>query len=470
MNRSVSVWIATACVLLTACRGEAPVQRREGPPRLASVKELSAAEQQYGHSAVADPKVTYQPEVVMLSAGADAIRSASADGLTWTLDPGSEGAANIQRGKVLLLTSRAAGRVLDVKKTTAGLQVVLGPADITEIVRDGQFSLDQPVNFDQAASYTKPDVFDPQVTVDPLLAMFHHPAGYGTFVGPVLARQVTQHRFTMTPLVGSQGIGVRIASDASGVRFLGEVVLYIKAPSLRFNLDIRGGKVNVCEVELKGVAGLMVAFEAALPSPTSANINERRYAPVDFYIPVTGMGVPFAVNVRQIFELKTAFTSTGTFKGRGYYTFTGGLHAGYRDGQFSLGGPTGFSGKETLLTSMKGVAFGVTGLVMTHHANVIVGVGLAGFVAGPYVFVNSSVALTRGSSLGMIMCNQESFSMAVGAGVGYNIPQPVTSAINSILRALNIREEIQGSGGIQTKPMMIVSKGWYHPAVQACGG
>jgi hypothetical protein len=68
------------------------------------------------------------------------------------------------------------------------------------------------------------------------------------------------------------------------------------------------------------------------------------------------------------------------------------------------------------------------------------------------------------------MCNQESFSMAVGAGVGYNIPQPVTSAINSILRALNIREEIQGSGGIQTKPMMIVSKGWYHPAVQACGG
>jgi hypothetical protein len=470
MKRVSAVSLLIACALMIGCRGETPVQRKEGPPRLVSVNELSPAEKVYGHSARPDPKVTYQPHVVMLPAGAGAIRSMSTDGLVWTLDPNSEGASSIQPGKVLLLTSRAAGRVLDVKKTTAGLQVVLGPAELTEIVQDGKFSLEQPVNFEHATPFTRPEVFDPQVTVAPLLARSDGLDVNGKFVGPVLASEVTKHRFTMTPLVGAKGIGVRIASDASGVRFLGEVVLYVKAPALRFNLDISGGKVNVCEVELKGVAGLMVTFEAALPSPTSANINERRYAPVDFYIPVTGMGVPFAVNVRQIFELKTAFTSTGTFKGRGYYTFTGGMHAGYRDGQFSLGGPTGFSGKETLLPAMDGVAFGVTGLVMTHHANVIVGVGLAGFVAGPYVFVNSSVALTRGSSLGQIMCNQESFSMAVGAGVGYTMPQPVTNAINSILRALNIRKEIQGSGGIQTNPMMIINKGWYHPPVQACGG
>jgi hypothetical protein len=470
MHRLLAISLVAAGTTLAACGGKAPVQQREpGPPRLVSADELSPAERQYGHSATTDPRVTYQPDVVLLPAGAAAIRSVSDDGLVWTLDADTDGADHIEPGKVLLLTSRATGRVLDVRRTSAGLQVVLGPADITEIVREGHFTLDQALPLDQAAPITRPEIFDPQVTVDALIATAA-PAAPGAGIRLVRDNAVTRHRFTVTPLVGTEGIGVRIASDASGVRFTGEVVLYVKAPTLRFNLDIVGGRINVCEVELAGVAGLMATFEAALPSPTSANINERRYVPVDFSIPVTGMGVPFAVNVRQIFELKTAFTSTGTFKARGYYTFRGGMRAGYRDGRFSMGGPSGFSPKETLLPSMEGVAFGVTGLVMTHHANVIVGVGVAGFVAGPYVFLNSSIALTRGSSLGIIMCNQESLSMAVGAGVGYNIPQPVTAAINSILRALNIRQEIQGSGGVQTKPMMIVQKGWYAPAVKACAG
>ena len=60
--------------------------------------------------------------------------------------------------------------------------------------------------------------------------------------------------------------------------------------------------------------------------------------------------------------------------------------------------------------------------------------------------------------------------MALGAGVGYVIPQAVTRAINSILRALNIKEELKDSGGFQTKPVMLVNTSYYHPAVQACRG
>ena len=503
------VALLSACVMAAGCREQPTArQRSAGPARILKLDELSEAEKRYGHSATPSPAVTYQPDVVLVPDGAEAIRSVSPDGLAWTIDPDSKEAEDIRPGKVLLLTSRAAGRVLGVRRTDEGLRVVLGPVQITEVIREGRFSLDQALDLDQALSFTVPEVFDPAVTVPPVVTssasytrgsfVAAHPCSRlgtgqtfflasararphcdasGTAFPPVRSDQVTVHRFTLTPLVGPRGIGVRIVSDASGVHFLGEAVLYLKAPRLFFNLDIKGGQIVTCEVQLDGAAGLMMTFEAASPSPMAANINHRRYAPVDFSIPVSGMGVPFAVNVRQIFQLQTAFTSTGTIKANVYYQLTGGLRTGYRDGKWSMGGPTGVTpvkNLDNLLLSTQGVALGVTGMVMTHQASVMVGIGAFGFLTGPYGYLNSSVTVTRGSSAGILQgpltCKQGTLSMGVGAGVGYRIPQPVTGAINSILRALNIREEIQGSGGLQTDPVIIVNMGRYHPSLQICGG
>jgi hypothetical protein len=508
IQRLVIAGLLTACVMVAGCREQTPSrQRSAGPPRILTLDELTEAEKRYGHSATPSAAVTYQPDVMMLPAGADAIRSVSPDGLVWTIDPGSKDAEDIRPGKVLLVTSRAAGRVLGVQKTNEGLRVVLGPVQITEVIREGRFSLDQALDLDQSLSFTVPEVFDPTVTVAPIvtssadqppvslagtLTCGARGSGGGVFhlaaarprcdpgamaIDPVGFDQVTVHRFTLTPLVGARGIGVRIVSDASGVHFLGEAVLYLNAPRLYFNLDIRGGQIVVCEVQLDGAAGLMMTFEAASPSPMAANINEKRYAPVDFSIPVTGMGVPFAVNVRQIFQLQTAFTSTGTIKANVYYKLKGGVRMGYRDGKWSMGGPTGVTpvnNLDNLLLSTQGAAIGVTGMVMTHHANVMVGIGAFGFLTGPYGYLNSSVTVTRGSSIGILQgpltCKQGTLSMGVGAGVGYRIPEPVTGAINSILRALNIREQIQGSGGLQTDPVIIVNMGRYHPSLEICGG
>ena len=110
-----------------------------------------------------------------------------------------------------------------------------------------------------------------------------------------------------------------------------------------------------------------------------------------------------------------------------------------------------------MLPSIKGVAIGVTGLTLTHRVDVIVGLGAAGFVAGPYGYLNSSVGITRGSSVGFDagfgvlghgqVCKQESVAIAAGA-VRYQMPQPVTDTINFLLSALHINERIQGRGGI----------------------
>ena len=59
--------------------------------------------------------------------------------------------------------------------------------------------------------------------------------------------------------------------------------------------------------------------------------------------------------------------------------------------------------------------------------------------------------------------------MHLGAGVGYQMPEQVASAINAVLSVLGIRERIKSSGGLETKPMLIVQKGWKQPEVGACG-
>lgn len=474
--RTVAAPLLAMLGLLGACSGTPDQPSQTGTARFPRLDELSDAEKRYGMAPRRSPDVTLQPDVVLMPDGPKAVREMGADGFTWTIDPDAEGAGDIEPGTVLLLTSRAAGRVLDVQRTSEGLRVVLGPAEITEFIREGAFDLDQPVNLDQSLQFTIPEVFDPVIPVEPVVASTSRPFAALASYPPAAPAAAGAPRFTLTPLVGSKGIGVRIVSTEGGVLFLGEAVLYLASPSLRFHLNIEGGKITVAEVELKGAAGLMMNFEAGRPTPTDPNINEVRFAPVEFSLPVNGMGVPFAVTFRQRFMLKTAFTSSGTVKARAYYKLQGGLSAGYRNGTWGVGGPTSVTAVmnlDTMLVSTQGAALGVTGMVMTHQASVMVGIGAFGFLTGPYGYVNTSVTVTRGSDAGILTgplaCRQGTIAMGVGAGVGYQMPEPVSGAINAILRALNIKTQIESSGGLQTNPMIIVNIGRKFPSVEACG-
>jgi len=109
--------------------------------------------------------------------------------------------------------------------------------------------------------------------------------------------------------------------------------------------------------------------------------------------------------------------------------------------------------------------------VMTHNLSVMVGLGAFGFVTGPYGYLNSGVTATNGSTLGdpVVHCKQESVSMGIGAGVGYTMPDQVANAINAVLSVLGVSQRIKSSAGLQTKPIMIVQKGWKHPALGGCG-
>ena len=97
---------------------------------------LSDAEQLYGVSPRRVPGVTYQPNVILMEHGANAIRSQSLDGFTWTIDAAAPGAMDIRPDKILFATGRVVGRVLKVTSKGGDLDVTLGPAELTDIFQE----------------------------------------------------------------------------------------------------------------------------------------------------------------------------------------------------------------------------------------------------------------------------------------------------------------------------------------------
>ena len=75
---------------------------------------LSEAEARFGVSPKLDKRVTYQPDVIVMEHGAEAIRSQGADGFTWTIDGAAQGASQVEPDKIMFATGRAVGRVLKV--------------------------------------------------------------------------------------------------------------------------------------------------------------------------------------------------------------------------------------------------------------------------------------------------------------------------------------------------------------------
>src|ERR1700730_15030819 len=121
--------IAAMLTCLSACNGPTPATRQGSPAAPAAAAKSptrNEAEVRFGVSPTRNSQVTYQPGVIIMEHGAEAIRSESADGFTWTIDAKAPGAAEIERDKILFATGRMVGRVLLVKREGDELAVTLG--------------------------------------------------------------------------------------------------------------------------------------------------------------------------------------------------------------------------------------------------------------------------------------------------------------------------------------------------------
>lgn len=440
--------------------------------------DLTAAERRHGHGPRPDPSVVYQPEVVIVEGGAAAVRSLAGNGLGCTIDARAANAAALRPGRIALVTSRCVGRVLAVQEQAGQLALILGPVELTEIIREGDFQLDQPLDLENTLTFEAPEwpgaAARPVSVAEAVAPARLIPAGY---IPPRLRRVSDAPVGGSTPLLGKRMIGALIPVSAQGVKFLGFAQLNLQAPRVHFVLQIRGATVTRCELEVHGAAGLAMGFEAG--TETHGNVNTLRDLPLDVTIPVGGP-VPFSVLLRQSYTLTTFFSSQTAFlRDHGEYTFEGAFSLGYRDGSWRIAGPTRLSIKDDPLARVSGAALGPSGLAFNHQLRVMVGIGAFGFATGPYTALTSGIHVSRyadagGKPLGpptvrgLARCRQVTLEMLVGVGIGYKVPQPITDAINSILSALNVNHRIGSSGGLEAKPRTIVHTARWTPDLDVC--
>jgi len=118
---------------------------------------LSPSEVKFGVAPKLSPDVEYQPGVILMEHGDQAIKSVGGDGMSWTFDANAPNVSDFQEGKIVFATGRAVGRILGLKRDGSTVTAILGPVQLTDVIRNGRFIMDQPVDADKMITYVAPD-------------------------------------------------------------------------------------------------------------------------------------------------------------------------------------------------------------------------------------------------------------------------------------------------------------------------
>ena len=429
---------------------------RSGPARQLKKSELTVAEQKYGIAPIPGPSVTYQPDVIVVGGGGDAIRAQSSNGFIWTIDAKAPRAAELVPGKIFFMTNRAVGRVLDVRKDGGNLIVVLGPVNLTDVVREAHLEIHTPIDFDEAIAYSSPELPGQVVSLARVSTGDEatvRPAAYVIESGSASGSEVNLEDFTVRPIVNRFGIGVEGSQTKGGWTVSAQSTLHVAAPTLYAHIDITPtGGVEQASLALSGAAGLTWKFAVETHVGADANVKAILTPDTDFSIPIGGLGpLPVALTVCQRLMVKTSLSGKNSkLSATGNYTFSGSFKVGVVNKAWTVKGPVDFSTQTNMMRTADGISVGATGVDLADEVRVIAGIGVHGFAAGPYFRVTSALGVFKGSSLGMIACKEATIDVKLSAGVGYVIPKAVTSFFNAILTALNIKYRIDGEGSLQS--------------------
>jgi hypothetical protein len=497
------IWVAllSAAVMLGACkRATPPASEVAGTAQSISadkpVPKLSDAESRYGVSPKLDPGVTYQPDVIVMEHGAEAIRAPTADGFTWTIDGAAQGASGIEPGKILFATGRVVGRVPKVEGKGSNLNVTLGPIELTDVIKEAHITYSGPIDPATMLVYPAPvgypgttlDRNAPEPAADTTAQRTRHPSmlvptvypqrpcaaageqkpapfaamstvyfeGAGNFPAGGCDRAQSPGRllpvstgisdiaailmngFQIVPDV-SQGLGATINYDFpqnKNIKFVAHARLRLDSPRFTFKLDISNGRLKTAAVELAGVGALDVGIEGGTYGEFK-NVNQAFAIPLDISFPMPVI-VPFAATFHQSILIETMFTAQqALIKANGEYKFGGVVTAGIVNGSATATAPLFVSTEQNLANSLTGVSLGVNGLVIGYGGKFIVGLGALGLVVGPYASINVSAGMTKGSDGQGAMvgytCRSATLDLFMDYGVGMAIPTWSASAINTFL-------------------------------------
>ncbi len=292
-RRGVTAAVALAAVLLAGC----------GDDDSGATGNASPAGLTYGYAPVRDGSVTYQPDVVFVGGGPEAVRSASADGLVWTIDGNAPGASDLRVGSIMCATSRAVGRVLDVHKVGGDLAVTLSPVTLTDVFRDAHFVSDRelsPASMvyqeipEQPAAVTQPAGFAPIRESVGSAFMRVPPIRLDARAGGSLppsrntSLAVTVGDWQAQPYFTSSKLGLKIAYKANDdLKVNLDFAMLISQLKVRTNVNIANGAIGSGSTfALDGITGIAVNVAAGAANGSKDNKRIRIEVPVEMVLPI----------------------------------------------------------------------------------------------------------------------------------------------------------------------------------------
>lgn len=126
------------------------------------LKTLTESERKFGIAPKRGPKVEYQPDIILMEQGDKAIRSIGTDGMTWTFDANAPHVSEFQMGKIVFATGRAVGRIIYLKREGDDVKAILGPIQLNDVIRNGSFAIDSPIDLNNVLVFTAPDMPEPR--------------------------------------------------------------------------------------------------------------------------------------------------------------------------------------------------------------------------------------------------------------------------------------------------------------------
>jgi hypothetical protein len=422
-------------------------------------------------------EVTLQPDVVVVSGGADAIRSQSPDGLTWTIKGGAPGADRLVPGKVMFVTGLAVGRVLAVRSSNGDRVVTLGPASITDVIQDGDIASSQPVAIDTMTAHTAPQM--PVATAGGSAGDTPAPdACSGAQCASSSARLMDSPSdvdegdglFLPTCCAGKIGFAyTRIANQ--DVRVDTDIWLTTASPRVTYNLSIRDGARSSGSLRITGITGLHFQVAAATPPGAPQNISETYLVPVEFTLPVTGIvrGVRLPtvnITLTETWVIETFFTAgDSVLKAAADYSYTGNtLAVTLAPGsgpRWTTTAPTGFTAKTKLLNTLGGYSIGVAGLAVSFNVRLCVCVGSWLSGDGLYITLGSEVGIVNDSSAVAALggrCRGANFVTGLRYGLGHYLDPALAAQINSGLSDTGASPIEQSNGLTATKRLFGASQ------------
>jgi hypothetical protein len=414
----------------------------------------------YGYGPTPNPAVTFQPDVVVVGGGAASIRWASADGHTWAVDPAASGAANLRVGSVMFLTSRAVGRVASIQDAGGSRVVTLVPVQLTEIFSDANFNLDQPVDLASMAYQALPpsssDATDvpadqspgvdgsasPGALTAPAIRFVAARAAGGPANAAYADTTATQlppaakscpevtlaDKWSLKPCLESNKISLGIDYKTDGgfaaapLKFGGVVSLRVKDMHTLANFQIKAGNITNSTVLLEGIQGIDVSVAAGVSAGVKSDTKLKFELPVEVELPIPpastdGIPLNLVLEFKAIVEVAMSGNNS-TMQASASYALTGPL--GIRDG--SLVTPS-FSVNNSILDSLSGITLGPSGVVLAAKFKMHFGLGMDGWVAGPYATTTFSVGISKGSIMGSPLedCRGATIGLWVGAGLGATV-------------------------------------------------